>query len=80
LFCAHPLGTPLQNNLRELWALLFYLYPSISDPAPFENGFTLNATPEQKQAVGSSISNGILVNRDTLEKAHYLMRVLMLRR
>lgn len=30
-------GTPMQNNLTELWALLFYLYPNVfSSSEPFD--------------------------------------------
>ncbi len=33
-------GTPLQNNLHELWALLSYLYPNLfPDSTPFDAGF-----------------------------------------
>jgi len=37
-------GTPLQNDLHELWALLNFLYPSLfTSSAPFDQGFNLNA-------------------------------------
>ena len=36
-------GTPLQNNLHELWALVNYLYPNVfTESAPFDLGFDLN--------------------------------------
>ena len=35
-------GTPLQNNLHELWAVLRVLHPHIfDDPAPFDDCFDL---------------------------------------
>jgi hypothetical protein len=35
-------GTPLQNNLHELYALLSFLYPDVfTDPAPFDAAFDL---------------------------------------
>lgn len=35
-------GTPLQNNLRELWALLNYLLPdTFRDSAPFDRAYDL---------------------------------------
>ena len=35
-------GTPLQNNLHELFALLNFLYPDVfTDPAPFDAAFDL---------------------------------------
>jgi SWI/SNF-related matrix-associated actin-dependent regulator of chromatin subfamily A member 5 len=41
---ARRTGTPLQNNLGELWALLHWLYPQIWTDAtqlPFTNAFNL---------------------------------------
>ena len=33
-------GTPIQNNLHELWALLNFLYPKIfTSSEPFDQGF-----------------------------------------
>lgn len=35
-------GTPLQNNLHELYALLSYLHPEVfTDAAPFDDAFDL---------------------------------------
>ncbi|KAM6491144.1 SNF2 family N-terminal domain containing protein [Amanita muscaria] len=48
LGCLHRLiltGTPVQNNLVELWALLHWLYPNVFTPAserPFKDSFDLN--------------------------------------
>jgi|GEM_PF-2134840 len=59
-------GTPLQNNLHELWALLNYLYPAIFTASEtFDGCFDLS-----KQ----------IVETDMLEKAHYLIRPFVLRR
>ena len=61
-------GTPLQNNLRELWALLHYLAPDVFTAAtadPFEEAF---------DAVRSQINN------PTLRLARNLLSVFMLRR
>ena len=60
-------GTPLQNNLHELWALLCYLHHDIfSDSShPFDDAFDL--TRHQ-------------CNDDTLSQAHYLLRLFQLRR
>ena len=36
-------GTPLQNNLHELWALLHFLHPELfDDPTVFDNAFNLS--------------------------------------
>ena len=59
-------GTPLQNNLKELWAMLFYLAPDIFQSSkPFEEGFDL-----AKGHIDSVV----------LRKARRLLSVFMLRR
>jgi len=61
-------GTPLQNNLRELWALLHYLVPDIFTPSTgeaFEEGFDLHRG---------------LINSSMLRRARKLLGVFMLRR
>ena len=61
-------GTPIQNNLHELYAILSFLHPDIFTPSePFDKAFNLN-TSEHK------------VDSDLLEKAHFLMRPFILRR
>jgi SNF2 family DNA or RNA helicase len=59
-------GTPLQNNLHELWALLRYLNADVFDVSePFDEAFDL--------------TKGFCDN-DKLEEAHRLLRVFQLRR
>ena len=61
-------GTPLQNNLRELWALLHYLVPDIFTPSTgeaFEEGFDLHRG---------------FINSAMLRRARKLLGVFMLRR
>merc|ERR1711871_1174432 len=61
-------GTPLQNNLRELWALLHFLQPDIFTAATaekFEEGFDL--------AKGK-------IDQSILRKARQLLSIFMLRR
>ena len=50
-------GTPLQNNLKELWALLNYLMPKLFDsPEEFNQLFELNSgTAEDQQVVVQQI-------------------------
>ena len=60
------LGTPLQNNLKELWAMLFYLAPDIfTSSKPFEEGFDL--------------VRGV-IDAAVLRKARKLLSIFMLRR
>ena len=59
-------GTPLQNNLTELWALLNFLHPDIFEfSEPFDAAFNLT---EQK------------VDTETLQFARRLLKPLMIRR
>jgi len=59
-------GTPLQNNLHELWAMLNFLDPVVFDSSvKFDSGFDLARD---------------IVDRDLLSKAHYLLRPFCLRR
>ena len=61
-------GTPLQNNLKELWALLHFLAPDVFTPATaerFETGFDLVKG---------------LVDSRLLRRARKLLGVFMLRR
>ena len=59
-------GTPLQNNLHELWALLRYLEDDIFvDSSRFDEAFDLTHN---------------LCNDQKLEDAHHLLRLFQLRR
>ncbi|KXZ54072.1 hypothetical protein GPECTOR_5g179 [Gonium pectorale] len=59
-------GTPIQNNLHELYALLSFMYPDVfTDPSRFDAAFNLTKSK---------------VDRAQLEAAHYLLRPFMLRR
>ena len=59
-------GTPIQNNLRELYALLNFLYPDVfTDGSLFDSAFNL-------------VKN--TVDDSRLSQAHYLLRPFMLRR
>lgn len=59
-------GTPLQNNLHELWAMLYYLAPDIfTSSEPFDQGFDL--------------TRGV-IDHDVLRRARKLLGVFMLRR
>lgn len=59
-------GTPLQNNLHELYALLNYMYPQIFDtPEPFDACFDLTQSK---------------CDASMLEKAHFMLKPFILRR
>ena len=59
-------GTPLQNNLRELWALLNFLMPDIfGDAEQFDEWFSMNDETGKE---------------NTIKKLHTVLRPFMLRR
>ncbi|KAF1841232.1 ISWI chromatin-remodeling complex ATPase ISW2 [Cucurbitaria berberidis CBS 394.84] len=61
-------GTPLQNNLVEMWALLAWLYPDVfigGTDKLFKESFDLNKGK---------------VNRTTMDNARHLLELIMLRR
>jgi SWI/SNF-related matrix-associated actin-dependent regulator of chromatin subfamily A member 5 len=59
-------GTPLQNNLHELWAILQLLYSDIfKSSASFDDAFNLTKS---------------VVNTQMLALAHHLLQPFMLRR
>ena len=63
-------GTPVQNNLQELFALLNFLLPKIFDKSSEENfeiGFTLSASQ-------------IEIDKERLSLVHHLCRPFILRR
>eukprot|EP00923_Selenidium_pygospionis_P045656 GHVN01078873.1.p1 GENE.GHVN01078873.1~~GHVN01078873.1.p1 ORF type:complete len:913 (+),score=165.91 GHVN01078873.1:262-3000(+) len=68
-------GTPLQNNLKELWALLNFLYPELFASADeFETLFSLSAGEDLSPSAREA-RNGEIVTR-----LHKILRPFMLRR
>ena len=61
-------GTPLQNNLLEMWALLAWLYPDV---------FTENTQELFKESF--DLARG-KVNKKTMDDARHLLELVMLRR
>ncbi|EKX46521.1 hypothetical protein GUITHDRAFT_70514 [Guillardia theta CCMP2712] len=65
-------GTPLQNNMHELWSLLNFLYPEVlSNADTFDKEWKSNSKPEE---------NSSPLNEKLLSAAHALLGPLMLRR
>jgi SWI/SNF-related matrix-associated actin-dependent regulator of chromatin subfamily A member 5 len=61
-------GTPLQNNLKEMWALLSWLLPSVFGP---------ETSDKFKQAF--DLSKGT-VSTDFMDDARQLLELMMMRR
>jgi ATP-dependent DNA helicase len=71
-------GTPLQNNLRELWSLLHFLLPSIfSNWEAFETWFDFGDL-EDEEGTEEFIANE--QNQDLVKKIHLILQPLLLRR
>ncbi|EEF45471.1 chromatin structure-remodeling complex protein SYD [Ricinus communis] len=73
-------GTPLQNNLEELWALLNFLLPNIFNSSEdfsqwFNKPFESNADSSADEALLSEEENLLIINR-----LHQVLRPFVLRR
>ncbi|KNC49173.1 uncharacterized protein AMSG_05152 [Thecamonas trahens ATCC 50062] len=61
-------GTPVQNSLHELWAMINYAFPIFSSPKPFK------ALPTRSSASATGY------RKDTLEAAAAMLDAILLRR
>jgi ATP-dependent DNA helicase len=71
-------GTPLQNDLRELWSLLNFLMPEIfNSPEEFESWFdfsALNRTDGHKEIINQERQNNLIAS------LHVILQPFLLRR
>ncbi|KAH6672722.1 SNF2 family domain-containing protein [Plectosphaerella plurivora] len=71
-------GTPLQNDLRELWSLLHFLLPAIfTDWNAFESWFDFSDLQHQE---GAEEFIGDKSNHELIKKLHLILQPLLLRR
>lgn len=71
-------GTPLQNNLKELWSLLHFLLPNIfTDWDSFESWFDFSGL-EDEQGTQEFIQDQM--KQDLVKKMHLILQPLLLRR
>jgi ATP-dependent DNA helicase len=72
-------GTPLQNNLRELWSLLHFLMPSIfTEWELFEAWFDFSDEMKDEDRTKEFIQDKM--NQDLLKKMHFVLQPMLLRR
>ncbi|KFA78691.1 hypothetical protein S40288_01642 [Stachybotrys chartarum IBT 40288] len=71
-------GTPLQNNLKELWSLLHFLLPNIfTDWEAFESWFDFSDLEDEKLAEEFIADQ---MKQDLVKKMHLILQPLLLRR
>ena len=71
-------GTPLQNNLKELWSLLHFLLPNIfTDWEAFESWFDFSDLQDEE---GTQEFIGDTMKQDLVKKMHLILQPLLLRR
>ncbi|KAF5137081.1 ATP-dependent DNA helicase DDM1 [Metarhizium anisopliae] len=71
-------GTPLQNNLKELWSLLHFLLPNIfTDWEAFESWFDFSDLEDER---GTEEFIADQMKQDLVKKIHLILQPLLLRR
>ncbi|KAG6258027.1 hypothetical protein E4U24_003513 [Claviceps purpurea] len=71
-------GTPLQNNLKELWSLLHFLLPNIfTDWEAFESWFDFSDLQDEKSTEEFIADQ---MKQDLVKKIHLILQPLLLRR
>lgn len=66
-------GTPIQNNMQELWALLHFIMPSLFDShEEFSDWFSKD--------IESHAQSNSKLNEDQLKRLHMILKPFMLRR
>ncbi|KAF4999541.1 hypothetical protein FDECE_11492 [Fusarium decemcellulare] len=71
-------GTPLQNNLKELWSLLHFLLPNIfTDWEAFESWFDFSDLEDER---GTEEFIADQMKQDLVKKIHLILQPMLLRR
>ena len=74
-------GTPLQNNLHELWALLHFLLPEMfSSSDAFEEWFSAGSTTDPGGGTGGEGGEGGEAETEVVSQLHKVLRPFLLRR
>jgi len=70
-------GTPLQNNLHELWSLLNFLLPELfASSELFDSWFEMNATAK---ASGGNTEDMEKTNVEFINQLHKILKPFLLR-
>ncbi|GLE02985.1 hypothetical protein PINS_up011864 [Pythium insidiosum] len=73
-------GTPLQNNLTELWALLNFILPDVFDDLElFESWFSFSSEDAGASAPADAVI-GVEKKAEIISKLHEILRPFLLRR
>ncbi|CDK25034.1 unnamed protein product [Kuraishia capsulata CBS 1993] len=77
-------GTPLQNNLRELWSLLNFILPDVfPDVQMFEQWFDFSSLQELKDDDGDDQFNELVnaeIQKSLISSLHTILKPFLLRR
>jgi SWI/SNF-related matrix-associated actin-dependent regulator of chromatin subfamily A member 5 len=73
-------GTPLQNNLHELWSLLNFLLPEIfASSSDFDEWFNLDGKGDGEEEELTDMEKEKR-NKNIIEQLHRILRPFLLRR
>lgn len=73
-------GTPLQNNLHELWSLLNFLLPEIfASSSDFDEWFNLDGKGDGEEEELTDVEKEKR-NKNIIEQLHRILRPFLLRR
>lgn len=81
-------GTPLQNNIIELWSLLYFLMPSSTNGSTMPEGFAdlmdfqqwFGRPVDKIIQAGGDVVSGDQETKETVTKLHQVLRPYLLRR
>lgn len=81
-------GTPLQNNIIELWSLLYFLMPSSTNASAMPEGFAdlmdfqqwFGRPVDKIIQAGGDVVSGDRETKETVTKLHQVLRPYLLRR
>lgn len=74
-------GTPIQNSMQELWALLHFIMPTLFDSHDeFSEWFSKDIEQHAEKTGGSTATNTSALNAHQVARLHMILKPFMLRR